>query len=41
MSSDLVVWTPLASNLTATGADFTFTTNVPEAVKFFRAYREP
>jgi endonuclease/exonuclease/phosphatase family metal-dependent hydrolase len=41
MSSDLVVWTPLASNLTATGADFTFTTNVSEAVKFFRAYREP
>jgi endonuclease/exonuclease/phosphatase family metal-dependent hydrolase len=41
MSSDLVIWTPLASNLTATGADFTFTTNVPETVKFFRAYREP
>jgi endonuclease/exonuclease/phosphatase family metal-dependent hydrolase len=41
MSSDLTVWTPLASNLTATGADFTFTTNVPESVKFFRAYREP
>ena len=41
MSSDLVVWTPLASNLMATGADFTFTTNVPDAVKFFRAYREP
>jgi hypothetical protein len=41
MSSDLAVWAPLASNLTATGADFTFTTNLPEAVKFFRAYREP
>jgi endonuclease/exonuclease/phosphatase family metal-dependent hydrolase len=41
MSSDLTVWTPLASNLTATGADLTFTTNVPETVKFFRAYRMP
>jgi hypothetical protein len=41
ISSNLADWTTLASNLTATGADFTFTTNVPEAVKFFRAYRLP
>ena len=40
-SSNLTAWTPLATNLTATGANFTFTTNVPDDVKFFRVYRAP
>jgi hypothetical protein len=30
VSSNLTAWTPLATNLTATGANFTFTTNVPD-----------
>jgi endonuclease/exonuclease/phosphatase family metal-dependent hydrolase len=41
VSSNLTAWTPLAINLTATGADCTFTTNVPGNVKFFRVYRAP
>src|ERR1017187_7680090 len=41
VSSNLTAWTPLAINLTATGADYTFTTNVPGNVKFFRVYRAP
>ena len=41
VSSNLTAWTPLATNLTATGADCTFTTNVPGNVKFFRVYRAP
>jgi endonuclease/exonuclease/phosphatase family metal-dependent hydrolase len=41
VSSNLAAWTPLATNLTATGANFTFTTNVPDSVKFFRVYRAP
>jgi hypothetical protein len=41
VSSNLTAWTPLATNLTATGANFTFTTNVPGDVKFFRVYRAP
>ena len=40
-SSDFTVWTPLAANLVATGASFTFSTNVPDGVKFFRIYRAP
>ena len=40
-SSNLTTWTPLATNLVATGANFTFSTNVPEDVKFFRIYRAP
>jgi hypothetical protein len=35
------VWTPLATNLAATGANFTFSTNVPDGTKFFRIYRAP
>ena len=41
VSSNLTAWTPLVTNLTATGANFTFTTNVPDSVKFFRVYRAP
>jgi endonuclease/exonuclease/phosphatase family metal-dependent hydrolase len=41
VSSNLTAWTPLVTNLTATGASFTFTTNVPDSVKFFRIYRAP
>jgi endonuclease/exonuclease/phosphatase family metal-dependent hydrolase len=41
ISSNLTAWTPLATNLIATGADYTFTTNVPGNVKFFRVYRAP
>ncbi len=41
VSADLVTWTPLATNLAATGANFTFSTNVPEGTKFFRIYRAP
>jgi hypothetical protein len=31
----------LVTNLAATGADFTFSTNVPGDVKFFRVRRAP
>jgi hypothetical protein len=41
VSSNLAAWTPLASNLIATGADFTFATNVLGDVKFFRIRRAP
>jgi endonuclease/exonuclease/phosphatase family metal-dependent hydrolase len=41
VSSNLTAWTPLVTNLTATGADFTFSTNVPGDVKFFRIRRAP
>jgi hypothetical protein len=41
VSSNLTAWTPLATNLVATDVDFTFTTNVPDSVKFFRVYRAP
>jgi endonuclease/exonuclease/phosphatase family metal-dependent hydrolase len=41
VSSNLTAWTPLVTNLTATGADFTFSTNVPGDVEFFRVRRAP
>jgi endonuclease/exonuclease/phosphatase family metal-dependent hydrolase len=41
MSSNLTVWTPLVTNLAATGANITFSTNVPGDVKFFRIRRAP
>jgi endonuclease/exonuclease/phosphatase family metal-dependent hydrolase len=41
VSSNLAAWTPLATNLIATCADFTFATNMPGDVKFFRVYRAP
>ena len=40
-SSNLVAWTVLASNLTATGGVFTFTTNAAEALQFYRVFRQP
>jgi len=39
VSSNLTVWTPLASNVMASGDRFTFRTNAPEAPQFFRVYR--
>ena len=41
VSSNLATWTPLVTNLAARGADFTFATNVPGNVEFFRVYRTP
>lgn len=35
-STNLTAWTPLATNLTATNASFTFTTNVTGSPRFFR-----
>jgi len=40
-SSDLKTWTPLATNLAATGTDLTWSTNAPDDLKFFRVYRAP
>jgi endonuclease/exonuclease/phosphatase family metal-dependent hydrolase len=40
-SSNLAAWTPWVTNLTATGADFTLTTNVADDLKFFRVRRAP
>lgn len=41
-STNLLQWTALASNLFATGTNFTFTTNnVSDQLKFFRLYRVP
>ena len=41
-STNLLQWTVLASNLFATGTNFTFTTNnVSDQQKFFRLYRVP
>ena len=41
VSSNLTVWTPLATNLVTTNTNFSFTTNVPDRAKFFRVYRAP
>ena len=41
VSSNLATWTPWVANLTATGADFTFTTNVPGDLNFFRVGLDP
>ncbi len=41
VSSNLAAWTPWVTNLAATGADFTFATNVPGEMKFFRVRRAP
>jgi hypothetical protein len=40
-SLNLTAWATLASNLTASGTNCTFTTNATEALKFFRVYRVP
>ncbi len=40
ISADLVTWTPLTTNLVATGAGLTFSTNAPDdGARFFRIYR--
>jgi len=41
ISSNLLTWTPWVTNLAATGADITFTTNAPGDVRFFRVERAP
>jgi hypothetical protein len=41
VSSNLAAWMPLATNLVATNSNFTFNTNVPGNVKFFRVQRAP
>ncbi|MFZ0826152.1 MAG: endonuclease/exonuclease/phosphatase family protein [Verrucomicrobiia bacterium] len=41
VSSNLTTWTPWVSNLIATGADFTFTTNASDGAQFFRVRRAP
>jgi endonuclease/exonuclease/phosphatase family metal-dependent hydrolase len=40
-SSNLTEWTAFANSLVATGASFTFITNVPVGGQFFRVYRIP
>jgi hypothetical protein len=40
-STDLVSWTPFATNIFTTTNTFTFTTNVSGGEKFFRIYRAP
>ena len=40
-SIDLTNWTAISSTLTASGTNDVFTTNVNDAVKFFRVYRTP
>ena len=40
-SSNFGSWAVFATNLVATGATYTFSTNVADTVKFFRVYRLP
>ena len=40
-SSNLTVWATLATNLTATGTNFTFSTNQPAVRQYFRVYYSP
>lgn len=40
-SSNLITWTPLATNLFAGGTNLTFSANAPDDMKFFRVYRVP
>ena len=40
-SSNLTAWATLASNLTASGTNCSFTTNATEALRFFRVHRVP
>ncbi|MCW5555195.1 MAG: immunoglobulin domain-containing protein [Verrucomicrobiae bacterium] len=41
VSSNLSAWTVAASNLTATGAQYSFSTNLGSQPQFFRVYRVP
>lgn len=40
-TTNLTLWSALASNLVATGTNYTFTTNLDDAETFFRVYRVP
>jgi endonuclease/exonuclease/phosphatase family metal-dependent hydrolase len=40
-SSNLSDWTAFVDNLTATGSNFTFSTNVTDSLQFFRVFRLP
>jgi hypothetical protein len=40
-SSNLTTWSPVVTNLTATGPTLSFTTNSATATRFFRVYRAP
>lgn len=40
-STNLTTWTALATNLVATGTNFAYNTNLNEASRFFRVYRQP
>lgn len=40
-SSNLTHWTVLATNLVATNSTFTYRTNLPDALSYFRVYRVP
>ncbi|SRR5579862_2057257 len=41
ISSNLAAWTPWAVNLVANSDRFSFTTNLPDGMKFFRVQRQP
>jgi len=41
ISSNLTAWTSWVTNLTATGTDFTYTTNLPGDLNFFRVGLDP
>ena len=40
-STNLTTWSTLANNLVATGSTFTYTTNLNDAMRYFRVYRVP
>lgn len=40
-STNLLTWTTLTANLVATGTNYTFSTNLNDAMRFFRVYRVP
>ena len=40
-STNLTTWSMLATNLLATGTNYTFSTNLNDATRFFRIYRVP
>ena len=40
-TTDLTTWSELASNLVATGTNYTFSTNLDDGEAFFRIYRVP
>lgn len=40
-STNLAQWTTLAANLVATNVTFTYSTNLPDVLRYFRIYRVP